>query len=138
MLIFVEKNVDKRNKVYKAVSSCGYVTEMKYQTPAMLKKWIAGMLSKEHYKVTEAACDLILEKTGANMELIRNEVNKLISYCAGRDAVMPQDVEAVCSTQTTSRIFEMIEAVAGKTEIRHFLCIMIFLSLKSHLCLFCT
>lgn len=89
---------------------------MKYQTPAMLKKWIAGMLSKEHYKVTEAACDLILEKTGANMELIRNEVNKLISYCAGRDAVMPQDVEAVCSTQTTSRIFEMIEAVAGKNR----------------------
>jgi DNA polymerase-3 subunit delta len=116
VLIFVEKNVDKRNKVYKAVSSCGYVTEMKYQTPAMLKKWIAGMLSKEHYKVTEAACDLILEKTGANMELIRNEVNKLISYCAGRDAVMQQDVEAVCSTQTTSRIFEMIEAVAGKNR----------------------
>ena len=116
VLIFIEKNVDKRNKVYKAVNSAGYVCEMAYQTTAMLKKWIAGMLAKEHFKVAEAACDMLLEKTGANMELIRNEVDKLISYCEGKEAVMPEDISAVCSTQTTSRIFEMIEAVAGKNR----------------------
>lgn len=116
VLIFIEKKIDKRNKVYKAVSSNGYVCEMAYQTPAMLKKWIAGMLAKENYKVAEAACDLLLEKTGANMELIKNEVNKLISYCKGRTAVLPEDVEAVCSTLTTSRIFEMIEALACKNR----------------------
>ena len=89
VLIFVEKNVDKRNKVYKAVSSCGYVTEMKYQTPAMLKKWIAGMLSKEHYKVTEAACDLILEKTGANMILKALEAPLFhIAYNAGLEGAV--------------------------------------------------
>ena len=116
VLIFVEKNVDKRNKVYKSVNSCGYVCEMAYQTAAMLKKWIAGMLAKENYRVTESACDLLLDKTGANMELIKNEVDKLVSYCKGRDSVMPEDVNAVCSTQTTSRIFEMIEAVANKNR----------------------
>ncbi len=116
VLIFIEKKIDKRNKVYKAVSSNGYVCEMAYQTPAMLKKWIAGMLAKENYKVAEAACDLLLEKTGANMELIKNEVNKLISYCEGRTAILPEDVEAVCSTLTTSRIFEMIEALASKNR----------------------
>ena len=91
VLIFIEKNVDKRNKVYKAVNSAGYVCEMAYQTTAMLKKWIAGMLAKEHF-------------------------DKLISYCEGKEAVMPEDISAVCSTQTTSRIFEMIEAVAGKNR----------------------
>ena len=38
------------------------------------------------------------------------------SYCEGKEAVMPEDISAVCSTQTTSRIFEMIEAVAGKNR----------------------
>lgn len=116
VLIFVEKNVDKRNKVYKAVNSCGYVCEMSYQSTSALKKWIAGILAKENYRVSETACDMLLDMTGANMELIRNELNKLISYCAGRTAVMPEDVSAVCSTQTTSRIFEMIEAVACKNR----------------------
>ena len=37
-IIFIEKDVDKRNKVYKAVSSNGYVCEMQYQTPATLKR----------------------------------------------------------------------------------------------------
>ena len=30
--------------------------------------------------------------------------------------VMPQDVEAVCSTQTVSHIFDMLEAVANKNK----------------------
>ena len=49
ILIFIEKDVDKRNKVYKAVSSNGYVCEMQYQTPATLKRWIAGMMASYDY-----------------------------------------------------------------------------------------
>ena len=116
ILIFIEKDVDKRNKVYKAVSSNGYVCEMQYQTPATLKRWIAGMMASNDYKISEAACELLLDKTGASMELIRNEIDKLISYCSDKKMVMPQDVEAVCSTQTVSHIFDMLEAVANKNK----------------------
>lgn len=91
ILIFIEKDVDKRNKVYKAVSSNGYVCEMQYQTPATLKRWIAGMMASNDYKISEAACELLLDKTGASMELIRNEIDKLISYCSDKKMVMPQD-----------------------------------------------
>ena len=116
ILIFIEKDVDKRNKVYKAVSSNGYVCEMQYQTTATLKRWIAGMMASNDYKISEAACELLLDKTGASMELIRNEIDKLISYCSDKKMVMPQDVEAVCSTQTVSHIFDMLEAVANKNK----------------------
>ena len=44
IIIFVETEVDKRNKVYKAVNDIGYISEMKQQTPAVLEKWIAGLL----------------------------------------------------------------------------------------------
>lgn len=55
ILIFIEKDVDKRNKVYKAVSSNGYVCEMQYRHQQLLKRWIAGMMASNDYKISEAA-----------------------------------------------------------------------------------
>jgi len=116
IMVFVEKEIDKRNKVYKAIDSAGYVCEMKPQTTATLEKWIAGLLAKNNLKISRDACDLILDKTGAGMEYIRQEIDKLVSYCYGRDVVTVQDVEDVCSTQTTSHIFDMISAIANKKQ----------------------
>lgn len=116
VIVMVEKDVDKRNKVYKAVDSVGYVCEMKPQTTATLEKWIAGLLAKDNLKISREACDLILDKTGAGMDYIRQETEKLVSYCQGRDVVTVEDVEKVCATQTTSHIFDMISAIANKKQ----------------------
>lgn len=116
VIVMVEKDVDKRNKVYKAVDSVGYVCEMKPQITATLEKWIAGLLAKDNLKISREACDLILDKTGAGMDYIKQETEKLISYCQGRDVVTVEDVEKVCTTQTTSHIFDMISAIANKKQ----------------------
>lgn len=116
VIVMVEKDVDKRNKVYKAVDSVGYVCEMKPQTTATLEKWIAGFLAKDNLKISREACDLILDKTGAGMDYIKQEIEKLVSYCQGRDVVTVEDVEKVCTTQTTSHIFDMISAIANKKQ----------------------
>ena len=116
VVVMVEKDVDKRNKVYKAVDSVGYICEMKPQTTATLEKWIAGLLAKDNLKISREACDLIPDKTGAGMDYIRQETEKLVSYCQGRDVVTVEDVEKVCATQTTSHIFDMISAIANKKQ----------------------
>ena len=116
VVVMVEKDVDKRNKVYKAVDSVGYICEMKPQTTATLEKWIAGLLAKDNLKISREACDLILDKTGAGMDYIRQETEKLVSYCQGSDVVTVEDVEKVCATQTTSHIFDMISAIANKKQ----------------------
>lgn len=116
VIVMVEKEVDKRNKVYKAIDSAGYVCEMKPQTTATLEKWIAGLLAKDNLKISREACDLILDKTGAGMDYIKQEIEKLVSYCQGREVVTVEDVENVCSSQTTSHIFDMISAIANKKQ----------------------
>ena len=116
VIIMLEKEIDKRNKVYKAIDRAGYICEMKPQTEAVLKKWIAKLFKEENLLVTEKACELLIEKTGADMNLIKQETEKLISFCQGREAVNEKDVEAICSTQTVSRIFDMITAMATKKQ----------------------
>lgn len=114
--IFVESNVDKRNKLYKRVGNIGYAVEMKRQSERDIKRWILGILKQKNLFITEEAIELFLLKNGDDMERIYSELEKLTSYCIGSDGIYPMDVEAICSETTVNRIFEMIEAVSAGNE----------------------
>lgn len=114
--VFVEATVDKRSKLYKAATAKGRAIEFTVQDEAVLKRWILGFLKKENKKITERDLNLFLDKTGPNMENIRGELEKLFCYCMERDVITAQDIEAVCTRQVTSQIFEMINAVAERKQ----------------------
>lgn len=111
-LVFIEEEVDKRGKLYKAVNQQGYAAEMKYQSEGVLDKWITGLVQKEGKQISGPAKRLLLTKCGVEMENIRSETEKLICYCMDRAQIEEADVEAVCTTRTANRIFDMVTAIA--------------------------
>lgn len=115
-LIFVETAVDKRNRLYKAVKDKGRVVEFQTQDEGTLTKWILGILKREGKQISRSALSLFLERTGTDMEHISRELEKLLGYTHGRDAITPQDVEEICTVLTTNRIFDMIRAIAEKNQ----------------------
>lgn len=115
-IIFVEEEVDKRSKMYKAAQKTGSVVEFKKQTDEILIRWILGRLKKENRKITNPVMQLFLTKTGTDMENIDKELEKLICYTIGKDVIEATDVEAVCVGQTTNKIFEMVNAIAEKDQ----------------------
>ena len=115
-LLFVETEVDKRNRLYKAVQKYGRVTEFQLQDERTLMKWILGTLKKENKKITESTLKLFLGRTGSDMENIHMELEKLLSYTIGREVITSEDVEEICTMQTTGQIFEMIRAIAEKKQ----------------------
>lgn len=115
-LIFVEEEIDKRNKVYKALTASGYAANFDIQDEATLKKWIAGLLKKENKQITYEALDLLLDRTGTDMEAIYKEVEKLICYKYYDDGITAEDVDMLCSVKLQNKIFEMVEAVANKNQ----------------------
>lgn len=115
-IIFVEDEVDKRNKMYKAVKDIGRVSEMNGLDEANLKLWIASLLSKEKKKITERTLLYFLNKTGSDMENLQTEVEKLICYALDRDVITEQDIDAVCTTQLENKIFQMIDAIGSKNQ----------------------
>lgn len=118
VLVFSESEVDKRSRMYKAVKSGGRVTEFAKQDEKMLMRWAAGILGKEGRKITQRDMELFLTKTGTDMGNIRMELEKLITYTEGQDIVSAVDIEAVCVTQTTNKIFDMVRAVTEKNQKR--------------------
>ena len=115
-LLFAETEVDKRNRLYKTVQKYGRVTEFQSQDERTLMRWILGTLKKENKKITEDTLRHFLERTGSDMENIHMELEKLLSYTEGRDVITSEDVEEICTMQTTGQIFEMIRAIAEKKQ----------------------
>lgn len=116
VLIFTESEVDKRSKLFKALQAKGCAVEFAAQDENTLKRWVAGTLGKEGKKITESTAELFLSKVGTDMENIYTELEKLICYCMDRDVVEPGDVEAVCTTRVSNRIFDMVTAIAEKRQ----------------------
>lgn len=112
-LIFVESQVDKRNRLYKKVKELGYAAELARQDTAQLSRWAAGILTKEGKKITGRTMELFLSMTGDDMEHIRMELEKLISYTMGREVITDEDVKAICTVQVTNKIFDMVAAIVN-------------------------
>lgn len=112
--VFTESEVDKRSKLFKTVQSKGCVVEFEVQNEQTLMRWVAGLLKNEGKRITESTVQLLLTKTGTDMENIQMELEKLISYCLDRDVITDEDVEAICTTRISNHIFDMINAIADK------------------------
>ena len=116
VVVFVETEVDKRNKLFKLVKDRGTVSEMNGLDEKNLKLFIASLLEQAGKKITEASSLYLLERTGSDMINLSNEVDKLISYTLGREIVTNADIDAVVTTQITGKIFQMIDAIGSKQQ----------------------
>ncbi len=110
--IFVEEEVDKRSKMYKAVKNAGKIVEFATQGEELLTRWILGRLKREGKNITGNVMKLFLSKTGSDMSNIDKELEKLICYTMEKDVIEASDVEAVVTEQISNKIFDMVNAVA--------------------------
>lgn len=115
-LIFIEQDVDKRSRLYKWFNKNGCITECKPQPEKLLKQWIAGYLKKSGKSISISSIELLMERVGTDMETLSNELDKLIGYAGDRQTIGPDDIQAISSGLTISKIFDMIDAVAMKEK----------------------
>lgn len=114
--VFTESEVDKRSKLYKTVQSKGYAAEFGTQDENTLKRWIAGLLARDGKKISEGTVQLLLTKTGTDMDNIRMELEKLTCYCMDREVITAEDVESICTTRISNHIFDMVNAISEKQQ----------------------
>lgn len=115
-MIFVEEEVDKRGKLYKAVKDKGHIVELTRQDERTLVRWILGMAKKEGKQMSESSAAYLLAKVGNDMENVQKELEKLFCYAMHRAEITRNDIDEVCVTQISNHIFDMVDAVAGKNQ----------------------
>ena len=115
-MIFVESEVDKRSRMYKAVRKYGRTVEFVSQDEKTLARWVLGTQKRENKKITKSDLDLFFTVTGTDMGNIERELEKLICYTMGRDVITDKDIKTICTAQITNQIFDMVRAVTAKQQ----------------------
>lgn len=115
-MIFVESEIDKRGKLYKAVQAKGRAVELGRQDENTLVRWVASNVKQEQKMMSENTVRFFLAKVGTDMENIQKELEKLFCYTMDKDSITAEDVEEICTTQITNQIFDMVNAVADKKQ----------------------
>lgn len=115
-IVFVEKEVDKRNRLYKAVKEVGTIAEFNGVDEATLIKWVAITLKHNNKQISSRDVSYLLNKTGTNMENISTELEKLICYAMDRDVITANDIDEICTIQLTNKIFDMVNAIGNKNQ----------------------
>ena len=110
-IIFVENEVDKRNRLYKWVGKNGYACELDTPDEKMLLSWIKGLCREEGKTMDDTAIFYFVEHMGTDMLLLRNELEKLFCYKLQEDTITVEDVQKVCVSQATSKMFAMLDAI---------------------------
>lgn len=116
VLIFCEKKVDKRKKLYTSLNKNEKASCLEFATPdtATLTKWIAGILSEGGINVRATVPDKLINACGSNMHALKNEASKLHDYCIERGEITDEDVAAICVNPVEDKVFEMCECISKK------------------------
>lgn len=115
-MVFVEEELDKRGKLFKAIKEKGRIVEFGRQDERTLVRWILGMAKKEEKQMSEAAATYFLGKVGNDMENIQRELEKLFCYTLDSTSVTTKEIDEICTSQISNHIFDMVDAVAGKQQ----------------------
>ena len=113
-MIFVESEVDKRSKTYKAAVKAGSAVDFSMPDERMLTSWMMARVKQAGKTMTQEAWTEFFDRTNDSMDHMNLEMEKLLSYVYDKDSITLADVEAICTKQMHSKVFDMISFIASK------------------------
>ncbi len=116
IIVFIEDELDKRCRLYKALGENSYIAVLDMPSPKDLKQWVAKTVKAAGLNIRENACVYFLENASLSMENISKELEKLICYALDKGEIDIEDVKAVCTQKLEDRIFDMMTFMAKKEQ----------------------
>lgn len=129
-LLFVEKEVMRRTKLWNYTVKVGRTVEMTVQDEKTLLRFAGTIVQNAGKKIRISTMQLVLNASGPDMYRLKNETEKLISYVGEREVIEDEDVRAVCTVNPEDRVFEMIDALSTRNTAKVMSCYSDLLKLQ--------
>lgn len=110
-LVFVEEDVDKRNRNTKAVEKYGCLMEFKRLEEKDLSAWIRSECKSLGMSMEQREIAYFLSLTGSDMSRIEGEIKKLSSYLGERRKVTREDIDNLVVPSVEAKVFSMTDAI---------------------------
>ena len=113
-VVIVEPKLDKRLSYYKLLKKQTDFREFKELDPGGLARWLVAEAGEKGGKLSSADANYLVQRVGANQQLLANELEKLLLHDA---QITRQSIELLTIATPQSTIFELLEAAfAGNAK----------------------
>jgi DNA polymerase-3 subunit delta len=120
--------VDKRRTLFKTIREKGMVVDCSVPKgdrradrqiqEAVLRGRVEAILDGSKKTLTPPAFARLYEMTGFDLRTFSNNLEKLVLYVGGRDAITPDDVSAVLERSKKDPIYELTGAISDRKAIQ--------------------
>lgn len=114
ILIFIEEKVDKKLKIFKTISNIGTFHKIDILSENELVNWILSIFKDNNKNISTKEALYIIRNIGFNMEILLNEINKLISFKSSGTKITINDIDNICTKSIESKIFDLINFMSNK------------------------
>lgn len=114
ILIFIEEKIDKKLKIFKTISNIGTFHKIDVLSENELVNWILSIFKDNNKNISTKEALYIIRNIGFNMEILLNEINKLISFKSSSTKITINDIDNICTKSIESKIFDLINFMSNK------------------------
>lgn len=116
VLIFIEEDITK-NDLLKAIEKNGEVCNFEKLKPIEIKKRIKNICNMYEVEIDDKTLQTFIETCGTNMQVLINEIRKLIEYAGKGGKITEEAIEKLATKEFDSVIFDLTDNL-GKRNIR--------------------
>lgn len=110
-ILFLENDVDKRGKLYKAILKYGYIAEMNGLSEKELLYWIIRECKRNKFQIETKIASYLLYVVGSDMIQLEEEIKKLGSFLPENAQATSHDIDIICTKSLETKIFDLINAM---------------------------
>ncbi|MBC8543983.1 DNA polymerase III subunit delta [Bianquea renquensis] len=114
VLVFVEEQVDKRSKLFKAMTKYGHPEDCSRLQGDDLARWTVRELKKQGKIMDGATARYFVELVGQDMNQLAQEMEKLVSLKGMEVNVTVADIDSICTASPQSNIFRMTDCIGNR------------------------
>lgn len=115
VIVFVEQEVDARQKLYRTLEELACVCKFDYQKPFQIEKRVKSICNGYKVKIEDKDLKYFVECCGTNMQDVINEIRKLIEYAGENGKIEKEDIDKLTIKKLESVIFDLTDTL-GKKE----------------------
>ena len=114
VLIFVEQEIDRTLKLTKLLEKIGTVCNFEKQKPEQIVKRLKGICNAYKVNVHEKELRYLIELCGTNMQILINEIKKLIEYTGEIGEITKETIDLLAIKQIDAIIFDLTDNLGNK------------------------
>lgn len=117
VLVFIENEVDK-NDLYSIIEKYGIVCNFEKLKPAEIMARLKAICNAYKVNIDNATMQMFIETCGSNMQILINEIRKLIEYVGENGTITKDAINLLSVKELEAVIFDLTDSL-GKKDIKN-------------------